>query len=175
VTSIARTLLDYAAVESARNLEKAVEQALVLEVYDHGAVLDVLERNRGHRGVHRLRRVIHRLAPDASTQTDSPLEEPFLMLCRRYGIRDPQTQQYLPLPGGEVWRVDFMWRRERVIVELDGYGTHRTRLAFQRDRRRDALATAMGWRPLRFTHDDVHLTHARTALTLTTVLAREAA
>ena len=52
--------------------------------------------------------------------------------------------------GGE--RCGWLWRerrcrstssgvRHRVIVEVDGFATHRTRQAFQRDRRRDQLLT----------------------------------
>jgi len=31
-----------------------------------------------------------------------------------------------------------VWRKERVIVELDGYDYHRGRAAFERDHQRDA-------------------------------------
>ena len=46
--------------------------------------------------------------------------------------------------------VDFCWPEERLIVETDGR-RHRTRAAFERDRARDALLTALGWRVMRFT------------------------
>jgi very-short-patch-repair endonuclease len=48
--------------------------------------------------------------------------------------------------------VDAAWRRERLIVELDGYEFHRTRAAFERDRARDATLQAAGYRVLRLTH-----------------------
>jgi len=50
---------------------------------------------------------------------------------------------------------DLMWPAQRVLVELDGLDTHGTRSAMRRDRRRDRLALAAGWVPLRFTWDDV--------------------
>ncbi len=56
---------------------------------------------------------------------------------------------------GEEMQVDFLWRQDRVIVEVDGFATHRTRQAFQRDRRRDQLLTSAGWRVIRFTWDQV--------------------
>ncbi len=46
---------------------------------------------------------------------------------------------------------DFEWRQELVIVEVDGYGTHGTRRAFEADRARDAQLAANGWIVLRFT------------------------
>jgi len=38
-----------------------------------------------------------------------------------------------------------------VIVETDGWETHRTRDAFEADRAKDAAFTAAGYRVLRFT------------------------
>jgi very-short-patch-repair endonuclease len=41
-----------------------------------------------------------------------------------------------------------------VIVEIDGWETHRTRQAFRADRAKDAALTASGYRVLRFARDD---------------------
>jgi very-short-patch-repair endonuclease len=38
----------------------------------------------------------------------------------------------------EGYEVDMAWPEYRLIVELDGYQVHRTRRAFEGDRRRDA-------------------------------------
>ena len=51
--------------------------------------------------------------------------------------------------------VDFLWRKHRLVVEVDGFGTHGTRQAFQRDRRRDQLLTLAGWQVIRFTWDEI--------------------
>jgi very-short-patch-repair endonuclease len=51
--------------------------------------------------------------------------------------------------------VDAAWRRQRLIVELDGYAFHGTRAAFERDRARDRRLAAKGWRVLRVTWRDV--------------------
>ena len=47
--------------------------------------------------------------------------------------------------------VDFAWRSERLIVELDGFAAHGTRAAFERDRARDRSLQAAGWRVVRVT------------------------
>jgi very-short-patch-repair endonuclease len=57
--------------------------------------------------------------------------------------------------AGEAMEVDFAWHEQRVIVETDGFRTHGTRRAFQRDRRRDQLLTLAGWQVIRFTWDQV--------------------
>jgi very-short-patch-repair endonuclease len=48
--------------------------------------------------------------------------------------------------------VDAVWKEHRLVVELDGYEFHRTRAAFERDRRRDAILAVEGYRILRFIH-----------------------
>jgi very-short-patch-repair endonuclease len=52
----------------------------------------------------------------------------------------------------EGFEVDFSWPEQRLIVETDGHRHHGTRAAFERDRERDALLTALGWRVVRITH-----------------------
>jgi very-short-patch-repair endonuclease len=46
---------------------------------------------------------------------------------------------------------DAIFQAEKVIVEVDGFRTHGTRLAFESDRARDAKLAAEGWIVLRFT------------------------
>jgi very-short-patch-repair endonuclease len=44
-----------------------------------------------------------------------------------------------------------VWREHKLIVETDGLKTHRTRRAFEFDRRRDQRLMALGWRVIRVT------------------------
>ena len=57
--------------------------------------------------------------------------------------------------GGQLIEADCLWAKERVIVEFDGAGPHRTETAFQSDRARDRRLQALGWRVGRVT--DEHL------------------
>jgi very-short-patch-repair endonuclease len=57
--------------------------------------------------------------------------------------------------AGEEMQVDFVWHGHRVIVETDGFGTHSSRQAFQRDRRRDQVLSLANWQVVRFTWDEV--------------------
>lgn len=45
--------------------------------------------------------------------------------------------------------VDFLWRAERLVVEVDGYAFHSSRATFERDRRRDTDLQATGLRVTR--------------------------
>ena len=50
ITTVARTLLDLAATSRSDRLERALAQAERLQLYDHRAITDVIERSNGHRG-----------------------------------------------------------------------------------------------------------------------------
>ena len=84
--------------------------------------------------------------PDEPAHARSELEQKFLTLCRRHR---------LPQPGVNVRVatdvVDFLWPDEHVIVEVDGWESHRTRSAFEEDRARDAHLTALGYSVIRLT------------------------
>jgi very-short-patch-repair endonuclease len=82
----------------------------------------------------------------ATTHTRSELEERFLELCDNHDLPRPQTNTVI-----EGIEVDFVWRDQRLVVEVDGYAYHRSPTAFETDRARDATLTAAGWRVLRFT------------------------
>jgi very-short-patch-repair endonuclease len=47
--------------------------------------------------------------------------------------------------------VDFLWQPQRLIVEVDGWESHRTRSAFEEDRARDARLKTLGYEVLRLT------------------------
>jgi very-short-patch-repair endonuclease len=117
------------------------------------AIRELLARSEGRPGVRKLRAVLQmgHLGQDVPR---SELEERFLQLCRRSDLRLPELNVWMTVEGEEM-EVDFVWRKQRVVVEVDGFRTHGTRQAFQRDRRRDQLLTLAGWEVIRFTWDEV--------------------
>ena len=62
-----------------------------------------------------------------------------------------------PLPRPEInarlagYEVDFLWRTQRLVVEVDGFRFHGHRLAFERDREMQQALTAAGYRVSRIT------------------------
>jgi very-short-patch-repair endonuclease len=78
------------------------------------------------------------------TRTD--LEGMFLSLARRHRLPQPEVNVRI-----DRYRVDFLWRAQRLIVEVDGWESHRTRSAFEEDRARDARLKILGYEVLRFT------------------------
>jgi very-short-patch-repair endonuclease len=144
-TSVTRTLLDLAAVVTPRVLDRALEQSMVLRLYDHRAMIRLLGEASGRRGAGVLRRCIAKLAEDPP-DTRSELERRILDLIRDSGLPRPAVN--IRIAGYEV---DFCWRDERLIVEADGRRTHDTPQAFERDRQRDLELTSGGWLVLRVT------------------------
>lgn len=135
---------------SRRGVERAFDQAEILEVFDLSALEGQLERNRHRRAPPRVRAVLSEHY-SGQTPTWSELEEAVLALCRSVGIPPPEVNAFVVAPDGSAMRVDFLWRAQRLAVESDGHQTHRTRQAFERDRRRDQCLTLAGWRPIRVT------------------------
>ena len=52
--------------------------------------------------------------------------------------------------------MDFLWTDRRLIAEVDGWESHRTRSAFEEDRARDARLTVLGYEVVRFTWRQVN-------------------
>lgn len=150
-TSVARTLTDLAATEPARRLERAVEQAEVLQIFDRRALEGALERRPGARA---LRDVLAGFG--RSTMTRSELEEAFLALVRSAGLPQPELNVSVALGDGRFAEIDALWREPRLAVELDGERYHSGHRAFHGDRAKGSeLLATLDLRPLRFT--DMHV------------------
>ncbi len=153
VTSPARTLLDLATVVSPRDLGRATEEAQVQRRVTLHSLNEQLSRYPTHRGAAALRKAI-RTDP---ALTRSEAERRLLELIRAARLPPPTTNAKV---GGH--EVDFLWREQRLVVEVDGYAFHSSRHSFERDRRRDRALQAQGYRVLRITWRE--LTHEPEAL-----------
>ena len=85
----------------------------------------------------------------------SELEALFRELVRTAGIEEPVRQ--LDIGDAEDWigRVDFTFRRDRVIVEVDGRLGHFGVLDRKRHAVRDKALADAGWTVLHFTWEDL--------------------
>jgi very-short-patch-repair endonuclease len=149
-TGLARTALDLAEVVPQRQVERALQEALVRRVFDLRALEEVLADASGHRGAGVLRGALAELVDDPGL-TANDFEELFLGLCREAGLPAPEVNQWLRVDDREPVRADFLWRAERLIVELDSWTFHGTRAGFERDRLRDQRVRRADWEPLRVT------------------------
>jgi very-short-patch-repair endonuclease len=165
VTSPARTLLDLAATTPARDLDRAVNEARVHRLASDLSLNEQFSRYPRHRGTQALKDAI-RIEP---ALTRSEAERRALELIRAARLPTPQTN--VQLRGYEV---DFLWRAQRLVVEIDGYAFHSSRRSFERDRRKDRELAAAGYLILRITWRE--LTDERDAVvaTLSAALTRRA-
>ncbi|NLT05464.1 MAG: DUF559 domain-containing protein [Solirubrobacterales bacterium] len=152
-TSIARTLIDFAAVESDRGVANVVERAEELRVFDLRAVDASVARLRPPAATGRLTRV---LAGDRQeTRVRSPAERVLLEAVLGSDLPRPRVNPWLPLPDGDGYRPDLLWPRERLVVEVDGRAHHARRAAFERDRRRDRRLARERYETVRFSAREV--------------------
>lgn len=148
VSTVHRTLLDYAETERPQALRWA------FEAYDRADLLDfrkldaVIARNPGRRGIKPLTKLIdtYRGAPD----TRSKNERRFLALIRQAGLPEPQVNVSV-----EGIVVDFFWPEHRLIVEVDSYIYHHTPADRAKDRRNQRKLRSKGYQVERVTDDEL--------------------
>jgi hypothetical protein len=150
-TTVSRTLVDMAGWTSWSSMRRLVEQAAILRQLDVEEIDRILSLGR-RRGAPRLRRI---LVPWRGTREERPvvrsrLEARLLPLLIEEGLPAPRTNVKLRVDGHR-FEIDLLWEEQRLAIETDGEETHGTPVAFQRDRWRDQLLVAAGYRTSRIT------------------------
>jgi very-short-patch-repair endonuclease/predicted transcriptional regulator of viral defense system len=135
VTTVPRTLIDLSSLLSFDELAKAAHEATIR--YEITTV---------ERAPQRLRAILEGDAPVLLSR----LERRFRALLRAAGLPLPITNR----PAGAHY-VDCRWPEHKLTVELDSYHFHKTRHAWEQDRRRDREARRRGDLMRRYTWRDV--------------------
>jgi hypothetical protein len=141
ITTPIRTIIDLATTVEALPLEQALDQA------DRRGLIDFAEL-RARPLPRSLQALLARYR--GPTFTRSELEDRFFALCDNHGLPRPLNNTIV-----EGEDVDFLWRAKRLVVEVDGYGFHRSPSKFEDDRERDVMLTLAGWNVMRFTWEQV--------------------
>lgn len=142
VTAPARTLVDLASQMAERELERALDEALMRRLLRERDLLIALDRSRGRAGAGRLRALIGDGLTKGATRSEA--ERRFRRLVRAAEFPAPEFNVSVG-----PYLLDALWREHRVAVELDSYRFHGGRVPFETDRVRDADLTA--FKVLRFT------------------------
>lgn len=82
-------------------------------------------------------------------QARSPYEDELARALARAGVTGYERNARLG-----PWELDFLWRREKLVVEVDGF-THLSRERQELDRRKEESLAAQGYRLLRFQNREV--------------------
>jgi hypothetical protein len=93
-------------------------------------------------------------------------ERAFLLLCEAGQVEIPE-----PNPRIGRFRPDMLWERHKLIVELDSPGAHSSPAQLIADAKRQRYLESLGYRVLRFTHDEVAREPERVLATVRAALA----
>jgi hypothetical protein len=152
-TTVARTLFDLCAVVHPKRAERAVDSCLSRKWVTMPALWRVLDdlAIQGRNGTCAMREILMARG-EGYVAPASELEADFLALLRRAGL--PLPERELDLGDADQWigRVEFVYRAERVLIEVDSRLHHSALLDFEHDRDRDNRFAADGYRVLRITY-----------------------
>ncbi|HEU4707405.1 MAG TPA: hypothetical protein VFS64_09465 [Solirubrobacterales bacterium] len=103
-----------------------VEKAERMDLLDLDAIDALLLRAGGHRGREPLTQALEIYREPAFTRARS--ERLVLAMAKQAGLSRPKINVFV-----DKYELDAYWEAERFALEVDGWGTHRTRAAFERD------------------------------------------
>ena len=146
VSSPARATLEVAAVGTREELVEAVDEGLARRRFTPRDLQLLLARNRGRRGAGRIAELLG--DETAMAISRSQAEKAFLRLIRDSGLAMPETNVRI---GG--FEADFLWREQRLVVELDTVTYHSGPGVFQRDREKALVFRDAGLDTMRFTRE----------------------
>ena len=165
VTGPARTLLDIAPRTPTRTLHRFHNELRMRRLVNNEQLLDVAARNPLHPGAKRLRLLAGASGGEAKR---SDFEIDWQTFASRYEL--PPNAMNVHVAGE---RVDVLFAPDRLVIELDGWGTHGTRQAFEADRDRDSgILAATGIPTMRITYDGLHLRPRQQLRRINAILAR---
>lgn len=156
VTTPMRTVLDLGRVATPHSVEAALREAEYRELRDSLSLPVLLASHPRHRGAGAAAQALERIREDPGGRIRSPLEELFLPFLDRHKLPRPRVNAGVhvaatPHEPEKRYEVDCLWEDRALIVELDGFETHRSRDAFESDRERDRRLATAGYRVTRIT------------------------
>lgn len=168
-TGIVRLLVDIGAINRALTA-RVLDHFLIAELvtFAEARAAESRHSRQGRAGVVALRMALDEIE-SFDGGADSALELRFHRMTRRFAL--PDFDHHAVIEGYEV---DFVNRRYRTIVEIDGWAYHGDRSSFERDRLRDLRLAAAGWLVVRLTWAQLTAEQPMVARQLRAVLAARA-
>ncbi len=141
----ARALIDYAAAGAdSDQLGDVIERARYKGRLREGELEAAVAAAGGRPGAPQVRAWLRDEAGPVITR--SLAERRFRKLLRDAGLPEPLLNA--PIAG---YVADFLWPQEKVILEVDGWDSHRHRHAFERDRKKAMILADAGFHVIRIT------------------------
>jgi very-short-patch-repair endonuclease len=149
ITSPSLTLLDLAGTLGRHDLSGALNEARVQRLVTDDDLRASLAAHPNRRGASALRCLVDEERGPRITRSEA--ERRALDVMRAHGI-EPDASDVAIGP----YRVDFLFERERLAVEVDGYRYHGTPKRFVADRRRTNYLASKGIQLFPLTWVDLH-------------------
>ena len=149
ITSPSLTLLDLAGVVERDRLTELLNEARVQRQVTNAQLRTTLGAHPTRRGAKALRRLLD--TERGPHVVHSEAERIALRVMHEHGLEPDATDVSIA-----AYRADFLFRRERLIVEVDGMRDHNTPKRFVDDRRRMAYLASRGFQVFPLTWDDLH-------------------
>lgn len=156
LTNSIRTMVDLATVLSAERLEFVLDDCVYQGLVEIGRLMRCVESLGG--AGRRRTRVLRDLLGVRGEGLAVPLtvlERQFLKVVRNGGLDEPAKQVNVKSDTTNTWRLDFVYRQHKVLIEVDGRRWHAGRPRVKSDMRRDNVMNVRGWIVLRFTWEDI--------------------
>ena len=157
VTSVERTIFDFAGVGGFTTVDLAIDNALRRGLTDHARLHDTLTRlaRRGRAGTQLFRMALADRDPDTRL-SESERERLLFRMLRRHGFPMPVAQYEIRDESGNVVaRPDFAYPDLKIAIEYDSFQEHTGKLALVRDSARRNAQVALGWAPITATAVDL--------------------
>lgn len=148
ITSVARTLFDIAGILPAREVEWALDEALGRKIVTLGEIRELLARTKGRRAAAVLGALVESRTNNAGSRTK--WERRAAGAFRAAGF--PPFEQNVWYLG---YQHDFLWRRQRVALEIDGLQWHSTLSRMNRDDTKQKALERNGIDANRVTNADI--------------------
>ena len=154
VTRLARTIIDVAESVADQQLE------ILLDAAQHRfsllpewlAAELPLHRQQATPGLARLRKL---LGLRQGVTTESPLETQFRGRLRAHGLPPPRLQFEISDATGLIMRADAAWPDHLVVMHVDSFRWHATRVQFVRDAQQRRRLAECGWLSIVVTDADL--------------------
>jgi very-short-patch-repair endonuclease len=168
ITSPSLTLLDLAGALDPHVLVETLNEARVQRLVTDHQLRATLEAHPTRRGAKALRNL---LATERGPRiVRSKAERIALRVLREHDLEPDESDHWIG-----PYRVDFLYRPERLVVEIDSYMFHATPKKFVDDRRRTAYLASRNFQVFPLTWDDLHAGKEAAMRRLRTTRARRRA
>jgi very-short-patch-repair endonuclease len=149
-TSVERTLLDLCGCIRPGRAERALDNALAMELTTVQRIGLMLAETgaRGRTGTALFRRLLS-VRCDDYVPPASELEALLEAVLEGAGLRLPERQQWVGGTTAPAGRVDYLYRPAGVVIEADSRRHHSSWLDVQADHRRDLVLMSAGYRIVR--------------------------